>query len=529
MEKTVVSSDSSIWIQEWNVQRWKDSVWIRVEDDTGRNFDNDFAIAPNGDLWRLRDRAYLANLQVATGNWVLVPLPDDWGAGTETESLIAVDANGTVWLGVNGESNLLARWDGSWTLFDAENSGFGGGEITYLGLANGQVIVSDSKAGIQFFDGQSDWTPTGPRLSPLGTANVPNILKEDEGLLVLADGLYRFSDGDWETLPIAFDLGDEAYTFCARDSTGAYWVVSKENQRIWKTNSEYTITFSNSDLPFNIWWIYWKGIEVASDGTVYVMGDSLGWTRGGQFLASYDGNTWKRHTSPLMETGRYYDMITDKHGHVWLSGTGGLLSFDGENFRKYTHELDVPDLPILQMTYDAEQDLIWCATEIGILRFDYLSMEMVIPGAWRGKLTTDNQHRLWAYYEAGRRLKAFDFRGNELASFAVNDPSTFVGNMHVLEIQVLENGDVAFATNNSGLVIFCGARNVPEAESFEPKADGLLDFEMYPNPVVDWFRVVLKDGADEIESVNVYDSKGRHVFRKMLGGQTEVMQFPAFA
>jgi ligand-binding sensor domain-containing protein len=109
-------------------------------------------------------------------------------------------------------------------------------------------------------------------------------------------------------------------------------------------------------------------------GAVYVISiDSRGnkWvgTYGGG-LSSFNGRTWKRYTTEDgLGDNWVYDIKYDHHGTMWVATWNGVSVFDGKRFRTYRVTDGLIDKWVYSIALD-RNGIFWFGTEGGISRFD---------------------------------------------------------------------------------------------------------------------------------------------------------------
>ncbi|MEM7040630.1 MAG: hypothetical protein AAF570_26945, partial [Bacteroidota bacterium] len=304
-------------------------------------------------------------------------------------------------------------------------------------------------------------------------------------------------------------MKDAFLAFGTRDSSGNYWVVIGYAKAIWKISGSGVQVFEPQDLPFSMYRLRWGAMEVGLDGTVYLVDK---YENG---VAAYDGNEWKVFgNDPDLEGRSVFDMVADKHGMLWLASHGGLLRFDGQNYDWHPNPLSDSTLPILQLAYHPEQDVLWLSTREGVVRYDFQAMTKVFSDQYFGFLHADSKHRLWAYNEPNMTLQAFDFEGDELANFELREAEVDSG-LKIFRIAEVGEEALAIATTWEGLLVLDGVDMVPHGAAYRSLVPEFSDQKLgiFPNPTSGNIRVVLHDFGEDLDAIHIYDSQGRLVLK----------------
>jgi sugar lactone lactonase YvrE len=282
---------------------------------------------------------------------------------------IAVDAQGTVWIGTGRwgafEGGGLVKFGGeNWTVYNTANSALPNNDHTGLSIdPQGNVWIGTEGGTLTKFDGER-WTLYG---RPTSAGQLASPYFDAQGNLWIGawgGGLVKF-DGvdDWTV----YNTGNsglphnrvQAPVF---DGQGNVWIPTWGGGLAKFDGANWTVyNTANSGLPHN------------QTGCLSVDGNDNIWigTNGGG-LAKFDGVNWTvyntsnsrlPHNDAAIVSG---SLAIDGQGNVWI-GTydGGLAKFDGKNWTVYnTSNSGLPDNRIYSLAIDA-QGSVWIGTESG--------------------------------------------------------------------------------------------------------------------------------------------------------------------
>jgi len=173
-------------------------------------------------------------------------------------------------------------------------------------------------------------------------------------------GLY---DGD-EWTPFAFrDYGIEDI------SAGSFRDIQVDDGQVWVATSEGLVMFDQRE---------WKRLTLPiSDQVLYCLAiDDMGqlWVGHRDGLSIFDGASWTTWTgSDMALTGKVMveNIAFDSKGSVWLGVPHkGVLTFDGENWKKYDTSNSGLVNDLIQAVACDDQGRVWIGTDCGISVFD---------------------------------------------------------------------------------------------------------------------------------------------------------------
>jgi signal transduction histidine kinase len=94
--------------------------------------------------------------------------------------------------------------------------------------------------------------------------------------------------------------------------------------------------------------------------------------------AVVEGNSLHLHNvSDGLPAGRIYTFASDRSGHIWVGGGGGLSRFDGRGFRTLTAKNGLPGDQITAITED-DDGFLWIAGSRGIVRVAETELEKAL-------------------------------------------------------------------------------------------------------------------------------------------------------
>ena len=255
-----IDNDGVIWMNVWNEQglvKFDGTNWIVYNKDNSglpEGWVTSLAIDADNNKWMLV-YDYVTDSSGLVTNWTVYLVNfhgADWtvydttnsGLQISYESHLAIDANGTVWVGTtphwDGSQEVgggLAKFDGTnWTVYDTSNSHLPSNRVSGLAInANGNVWIGTDN-GLAKFDG-TNWTVYDTSNSPLPSSSISY-------LNIDADGNIWGISWDWQSQSVVkFDGTD--WNIFNLDNSGL------PNRRI---NSFRT------DKDGNLWFATWGGV-----------------------------------------------------------------------------------------------------------------------------------------------------------------------------------------------------------------------------------------------------------------------------
>ena len=260
---------------------------------------------------------------------------------------IVFDADNQLWVGTPYQG--LAKLTGNvWTFFNTQNSGLLNNKVTCLGFDAAGRLWAGTPSGISVFDG-SDWNSYTAQNSDWGN-RFPYAMQiaDDQAVWLATDhGLVKIADGSLTTL----DTGLGGFP----QGTGLMQAQAP--------NGDWYFLFSYA-------------------------------------LYSFNGNTWTNIPLPVADLN-LDSLLFDTAGNLWLSGSLGLLRFDGQVWTHFTTENSgLPSNNCSALALDSE-GCLWIGTTAGLTCYDGTNWQIFdnsnapFPTNTVNLLKIDPQGRIW--------------------------------------------------------------------------------------------------------------------------------------
>ncbi|MCF7803063.1 MAG: T9SS type A sorting domain-containing protein [Candidatus Marinimicrobia bacterium] len=283
--------------------------------------------------------------KLASGTWTSY---ETYNSGLQQTSMtgdVAIDGNGTVWIGTGEESQTdgygLVKYDGStWEIFNTSNSGLPNNTVLSVAVGPNGNIYAGTDDGLGIYDG-STWEVFEGFGSPLPEDVVVDITVESDGTawIVTQDfdgGIATFDGSQWTTYTsnnTSVPLDD--VTSIDIDGNGNAWIGTRRDGVIMFDGTTWT---QYSPQSTNLTGALIHSVTVDHNNIVWA---GLGWDDDyGAGIARFDGSSWTiiGEQNSVYPGGIVNDITTDASGSVWISTrTNGLIRFSGgqiEHYRK---------------------------------------------------------------------------------------------------------------------------------------------------------------------------------------------------
>lgn len=262
---------------------------------------------------------------------------------------IAVDVDGSIWVGMAFGGGLMHLKDGNWNLYTAENSGLFSNRVNHITIDQDGVKwigTNGSPVGLTRFDGVN-WQ-TYNRLNSGLSAFEINALAFDDmgGIWIGTDNELQYFDGDqWEN----YSLNNSPLTGRNINALqilpdGELWIgvrhsiEDEENQNIFgvkallrKNGSDWeSFETGNSPLPNS--WV--TQIEFNSQGNAWIStyGGGIAYLENGEWQQFDAGNS-------LLESSYIEDILLNGDDELWIAlGFSNLMRKMGDNWEVFTPE-----------------------------------------------------------------------------------------------------------------------------------------------------------------------------------------------
>jgi ligand-binding sensor domain-containing protein len=236
---------------------------------------------------------------------------------------VAVDVNGSLWIGSGVGNGGLYHYDGSnWEIYDASNSALRSGGAVEAIAVDAQTgtkwFVDRFDTGVVKFDG-AQWTGyhSGSVSGPCPSTGIPPRFTNDvevdtNGMPWIATpcGVTHFDGAVWTTFGAAAGMPGSSVRDIAISSDGTVWAAT--NQGVGRVDPTGSVTtfLPGKDV---------RTVEVAADGRVWVSVLN-------EFIAVYDGTHWIAYGSEhgLLDANILFASAAHPQGGVWFGGGTGI-------------------------------------------------------------------------------------------------------------------------------------------------------------------------------------------------------------
>lgn len=271
---------------------------------------------------------------------------------------VAIDNDQNKWLATD---EGIVRYDGSnWKIFNKSNSGITHNYISKI-EANGDKVWFGSYGGVFLYDGNQmkSYRQNFPQVT------VSDLAIDQNGNVwagTTLNGVGKFDGNQWTFFNANNSPLGHRVTSITIGANNNIWFMDETNSAIFKYdgNNWKKFTNTNSGLTDN----RLKKIQMDQN-------DNL-WVGQAGTLTSYDGNTWKTYEEP--EQGIFVDgtssIFLDNNGDKWFNTFDHpLVHYDGNDWEKFGLRLsDMPFNPEVIAT--DQKGKIWGGAYEGLLTYD---------------------------------------------------------------------------------------------------------------------------------------------------------------
>ncbi len=488
---TAVGPDGRVWVgtwyhglsvfdgQQWTTYNYSNTGYRGPSSGVGLAGDTITALAVDaaGTVWvgvEMDRMAQYGGLSRFDGReWRTYPDLLGVGTGRRHRAIrnIVPDGRGGVWLDTK---HGVSHFDGQqWTHLAGEQSQ-PGGEVQALLVDTAGTVWVGTGRGLARFDG-TGWrafrTYDGPAANEVRAVAV-----DDAGRVWFGTphGLSVFDGANWHTYTQADGLAADAISALAVDGDGRVWAGTA-----WWTTGDYVPEPTGAGVSVfdgTSWRTFTRADGLASEivtaiavdraGRVWVGGEQAG-PAGGRGVSVFDGANWRVYTT---DDGLAYDSVSalavDAAGQVWIGGyspayggAAGVSVFDGTGFRRYTAADGLASDEVTAIAADAAGN-VWVGTkENGVSRWDGQTWTTYVAGDGLNSPATPV-----TAVDAELPTSPYPARASRLAS------------NHVTALAVDAAGQVWVGTWESGLSVFtlAGTGDGTAFRTFTT-ADGLVD------------------------------------------------------
>jgi ligand-binding sensor domain-containing protein len=247
------------------------------------------------------------------------------------------------------------------------------------------------------------------------------------------------------------------------------WAGTYSEGLVWFDDITASMTIyntGNSGLPSD----HVRSLLVDDAGTLWAG------TTGG--LASYDGEDWSVYTTSNSDLPHNWvnTLVADDNGTIWAGTDGGVAGFDGASWTVYTSaNSDLPENRVHALAFDSE-GIIWIATHGGgLAQYDgddwtvYTTANTNILSNYIYSVAVDGDGTVWlGSHPATNNTRLTMYDGAEWTHYTVTNSNMYSGTISVIRID--ETGEVWIGSNGGGLAVYDGSiwRRHPTSGSTMP-------------------------------------------------------------
>jgi signal transduction histidine kinase len=301
-------------------------------------------------LWRVRNAGDPARQTIEKATVLS-------GLSSDAARTVFEDRDNNIWVGTTeGVDRLVPHRINPWTglglvgTIDASESGF--------------VWVGTEDELIRFSRVNNQWQPDPVHIAIRGPRVVRSSGRGSTWLLS-SDGLSRI-DG-FTAVRIALPLGllPSAIEAIASDLRGGLWAAAA-GEILHAEGSQLQVVGRPQALTGRV-----TAAMTDRSGRLWLAfgGKTLG-------VLSTNGQFETYGAEHGLMSGTYYALHEDRHGAIWISGTGGLSRLQNGRFLTLGRENGLPAAGVYALTED-EHDHLWLATSAGVLRLERSEVDAV--------------------------------------------------------------------------------------------------------------------------------------------------------
>jgi ligand-binding sensor domain-containing protein len=383
-----------------------------------------------GGIWLGTDYGGLAHLKT-DGSWQVFNrdnsnLPSNFVKASNLPSnfvkALLLDEQGGIWVGTTFSGLVHFKADGSWQVFNTDNSNLPDNEVRALlsdeqgGVWVGTGNWKTAEGGLAHFQADGSWQVFNEDNSNLPSNKIQALLSDNQGGIwigTLAGLAHLKADGSWQVFnKDNSNLPDNRINALSSDNQGGIWIGTAfrlahlkvdgswqdlyKRQDLYKLNTNhYQVNALLSDNQGSVW--------VGTDaGLAYLRSDPL-WQ-----VSNIFNEDNSKLTSNVVNA-----LLPDDEGGIWVGTHRELAYFRKNGFFLKKNNSELPDSKILAIVSD-EQGGIWIGTELGGLA------HLQADGSWQvfnrdnsnlpsnkvNTLLSDGQGGIWLGTEGIAHLKS---------------------------------------------------------------------------------------------------------------------------
>lgn len=180
-----------------------------------------------------------------------------------------------------------------------------------------------------------------------------------QGLWIGTMGGLNFFDGEkFSTFLFKEEMAENMVNAMAQDNKGNLWLATDGAGVACFANGKFTYFTETNGLPN----AFVRAVCKDAEGKIWFG------TKGG--ICNYDGLTFKKLDSGIVQPYNVSHIFLDKHKHLWFSTFGeGVYKYDGKTFTNYNESHGLINNWIRSAIEDSEGNM-WFASKFGLSKFD---------------------------------------------------------------------------------------------------------------------------------------------------------------
>ncbi len=302
------------------------------------------------------------------------------------------DANGNIWIGT--DIGLL-MFDGiNFTLYNIENSGLLSNKINTIALDFENQLWIGTDKGLVKYDG-NDWeTFADENIAALvDYVNYIYIDKNQNIYIGSEIGIGIYDKSNWiEYNRFNSGLSDNSVIKIITDDLNNIW-ISTAIDGLFKFDGATWTNFQILEQTY----------EWSNDAQIVEDKNGIIWVKANSAVYSFDGNNWKKysHSNSNLLIDEFYEFIdrpvfiaVDSNNNIWVgSSEFGLSKYDGTKWINYTTNNSELSSDKIAFLYVTKENILIVKTDISTMLYDGITFQST---AMVGKrIAYDNNGVLW--------------------------------------------------------------------------------------------------------------------------------------
>ncbi|PCH95322.1 MAG: hypothetical protein COB85_04655 [Bacteroidetes bacterium] len=305
--------------------------------------------------------------QTETADWFIFNINNS-GMKSNHVNMVAMDKNGSIWVGASSENGGLCEFDGKdWAVYHTSNSPIPDNRVNAVTVdGTGKKWIGTDRGLASYNRGKWDIFHVSNSAIPTNTVRCLAVDNSGAKWMGTAAGLVRLDGTTWSTFNSRNTIipNNMINALCV-DGDNGIWagtidgLVRYEQGKSAIDEKNWTVyNKKNSGLPNN----YITSVTVDFNKNIWVGTQTKGVVR-------FDGSEWKVFGKVEgLPDNRITSLAPDENGVVWVGTKNGLAKFD-PNGNKWTvfntENSDLSNNSITYITVDIKGNK-WIGTDVGL-------------------------------------------------------------------------------------------------------------------------------------------------------------------